>query len=118
MIVHRVQNERVRERVHVLVMDRLEDSNCLVVAVADGLMMPNSNDYVLERMELPERAVDLRYLVSMNRVVSIHSVKLLSTVVKHHHGKVMALVLVLALDALHEHVGMGMWAQNSVRRIV
>lgn len=49
MIVHCVRNEHEHEHErehHVLVMDRLEDSNCL--AVADGLTMPNSNDYVLE----------------------------------------------------------------------
>lgn len=109
------EHEHEREH-HVLVMDRLEDSNCL--AVADGLTMPNSNDYVLERMELPERAVGLGYLVSMNREVSIHSVKLLSTVVQHHREKVMALVLAQALDVLHENAGMGMRAQNLVRKIV
>lgn len=110
VIVHHLWNEHFR---HVQVMDRLVDNNCL--AYADGLTMVNSNDYVhvLERMGLSKRAMDLKYLVSMNRVVSNHSVKLMSMVVGHHLAKVVQ----MARNVLYECV-VELSIQNLVQQIV
>lgn len=115
MIVHRVSNEHVREY-HVQVVDRLEDSNCLVDA--DGSAMLNSNDCVMGRMELSKLVVDLRYLVSMNRKVSIRFVKLLSIVVGHQHRLAMEMALAPALDVLNEREEMEWWTENLVQQIV
>lgn len=110
MIVHRVSNEHVREY-HVQVVDRLEDSNCLVDA--DGSAMLNSNDCVMGRnWELSKN------LVSMNRKVSIRFVKLLSIVVGHQHHLAMEMALVPVLDVLNEREEMEWWTENLVQQIV